>query len=68
MKKLNLVFATNGTSDLTVSLADPKDDLTLEECKTAAAKLKLVLEPTGGAEVTDFSKAVVVTTTEEELE
>lgn len=68
MKKLNLVFTTTGTSDMTVSLSDPKDDLTLEECKTAAAKLKLVLQPTGGAEVADFSKAVVVTTTEEELE
>ncbi len=68
MKKLNLIFSTTGTSDMTVSLSDPKDGLTLDECKTAAAKLKVVLEPSGGAEVTDFSKAVVVTTTEEELE
>ncbi len=68
MKKLNLVFTTTGTSDMTVSFSDPKDGLTLEECKTAAEKLKLVLEPSGGAEVTDLSKAVIVTTTEEELE
>ncbi len=68
MKKLNLVFATTGDSNMTVSLSDPKDGLTLDECKSAAAKLKVVLAPSDGVEVTDFSKAVIVTTTEEELE
>ncbi len=68
MKKLNLIFATSDASTMTVTLSDPKDALTLDECKTAAAKLKLVLQPTNGADVTDFTKAIVVTTTEEELE
>ncbi len=68
MKKLNLIFATSGNSSMTVSLSDPKEDLTLAECQTAAAKMKLVLQPSSGDEVTDFTKAVIVTTTEEELE
>ena len=68
MKKLNLIFATSGNSSMTVTLSDPKDDISLDECKAAAAKLKVVLQPSGGEDVTDFTKAVVVTTTEEELE
>ncbi len=68
MKKLNLIFATSDASNMTVTLSDPKEGLSLDECKTAAAKLKLVLAPTSGADVTDFTKAVIVTTTEEELE
>ena len=37
MKKLNLVFNTSGKA-MTVSLTDPKEGLTLEECRTAAEK------------------------------
>ncbi len=64
MKKLNLVFNTSGKA-MTVSLTDPKEGLTLEECRTAAEKLQVVLSPSSGETVTEFEKATVVTTTEE---
>ena len=67
MKKLNLVFNTSGKA-MTVSLADPKDGLTLDECRTAAEKLQLVLAPSSGETVTGFEKATVVTTTTEVVE
>lgn len=67
MKKLNLVFNTSGKA-MTVSLADPKDGLTLDECRTAAEKLQLVLAPSSGETVTGFEKATVVTTTTEAVE
>ena len=62
MKKLNLVFNTSGKA-MTVSLTDPKEGLTLEECRTAAEKLQVVLSPSSGETVTGFEKATVVTTT-----
>ena len=65
MKKLNLVFNTSGKA-MTVSLTDPKG-LTLEECRTAAEKLQVVLSPSSGETVTGFEKATVVTTTTEEV-
>ena len=67
MKKLNLVFNTSGKA-MTVSLADPKDGLTLDECRTAAEKLQLVLAPSSGETLTGFEKATVVTTTTEVVE
>ena len=67
MKKLNLVFNTSGKA-MTVSLADPKDGLTLDECKSAAEKLQAVLSPSSGEAVTGFEKATIVTTTSETLE
>ena len=67
MKKLNLVFNTSGKA-MTVSLVDPKDGLTLDECRTAAEKLQLVLSPASGETVTGFEKATVVTTTTEAVE
>lgn len=66
MKKLNLVFNTSGKA-MTVSLTDPKEGLTLEECRTAAEKLQVVLSPSSGETVTGFEKATVVTTTTEEV-
>lgn len=67
MKTLQLVFAagTNATSTLTV--ANPKDDLTLDEVKAAAAKIQAIMVIRSGAELTGFKKAVIVSTTEEEL-
>lgn len=67
MKKLNLIFNTSGKA-MTVSLADPKDGLTLDECRTAAEKLQVVLSPSSGETVTGFEKATVVTTTTEVVE
>ena len=55
MKKLNLVFNTSGKA-MTVSLTDPKEGLTLEECRTAAEKLQVVLSPSSGETVTGFLK------------
>ena len=66
MKKLNLIFNTSGKA-MTVSLTDPKEGLTLEECRTAAEKLQVVLSPSSGETVTGFEKATVVTTTTEEV-
>ena len=66
MKKLNLVFNTSGKA-MTVSLTDPKEGLTLEECRTAAEKLQVGLSPSSGETVTGFEKATVVTTTTEEV-
>ena len=65
-EKLNLVFNTSGKA-MTVSLTDPKEGLTLEECRTAAEKLQVVLSPSSGETVTGFEKATVVTTTTEEV-
>ena len=67
MKKLNLVFNTSGKA-MTVSLTDPKEGLTLEECRTAAEKLQVVLSPSSGETVKKKEKATVVTTTTEEVE
>ncbi|MEE1376842.1 MAG: DUF2922 domain-containing protein [Dialister sp.] len=65
-EKLNLVFNTSGKA-MTVSLTDPKEGLTLEECRTAAEKLQVVFSPSSGETVTGFEKATVVTTTTEEV-
>lgn len=67
MKNLALVFKTNGTSTLTINLPSPRDDLTLDEAKLAAAKMVPVLITNGGVDVTGLEKAAIVTTSEEEL-
>lgn len=50
-----------------MTIANPKDGLTLDEVKTAAAKIQAVLVSRSGADITGFKKAVIVTTSEEEL-
>ncbi len=68
MKTLQLIFKTEGKSDLTVSLDNPKEDLTLAECQAAATKLIPILLTRSGVAVTELKKAVISTTTEAELE
>ena len=68
MKTLQLIFKTEGKTDLTVSLDSPKEDLTLAECQAAAAKLVPILLTRSGVAVTEFKKAIISTTTEAELE
>ena len=68
MKTLNLIFKTEGKTDLTVSLDNPKEDLTLSECQAAADKLIPILLTRTGVTVTSLKKAMISTTTEAELE
>lgn len=67
MKTLNLVFRTSGKSTMTVTLTNPKDNLTREEVNAAAAKLIPILITRSGAEVTELEKVTISTTTTEEL-
>lgn len=65
-KKLELKFLTSANTDLLVSVADPKEDLQLSAVQAAAEKILPVLA--NGAGAASFVKAVVVTTTEEEIQ
>jgi len=67
MKNLALVFKTNSKSTMTITLAKPRDNVTLDEVKAAAAKMIPVLVTSAGADVTGLEKATVITTSEEEL-
>lgn len=67
-KKLQLVFKTAANTTSTVSIENAKEDLTLDEAKTAAAKILPVLTTKSGVEVISFEKAVLTTTTQEVLE
>lgn len=67
MKTLQLVFNAGSNATSTMTIANPKDGLTLDEVKTAAAKIQAVLVSRSGADITGFKKAVIVTTSEEEL-
>ena len=67
MKTLNLIFTTAGKTDMTITLANPKEGLTREEVNTAAAKLIPILVTRSGAEVTALTRATISTTTTEEL-
>ena len=68
MKELQLVFktATNTTRNLPIS--SPKEGLTKEEASQAAAKIMPVLVSKSGVEIVAFVKAVLTTTTKQELE
>lgn len=48
MKNLALVFKTNSKSTMTITLANPRDDVTLDEVKAAAAKMIPVLVTSAG--------------------
>lgn len=52
---------------MTITLANPRDNVTLDEVKAAAAKMIPVLVTSAGADVTGLEKATVITTSEEEL-
>lgn len=68
MKKLNLIFKTEGNTEYTVALSHPKEDLTLSECQAAAEKLIPILLTRSGVTVTGLKKATLSTTTETDLE
>lgn len=67
-KKLELKFLTSANTDLLVSVADPKEDLQLSAVQAATEKILPVLANGAGAGAASFVKAVVVTTTEEEIQ
>lgn len=67
-KKLQLVFKTAANTTSTVSIENAKEGLTLDEAKTAAAKILPVLTTKSGVEVISFEKVVLTTTTQEVLE
>lgn len=50
MKNLALVFKTNSKSTMTITLANPRDNVTLDEVKAAAAKMIPVLVTTPAQE------------------
>ena len=68
MRTLKLTFSTSGKSNFTLSIDNAKDDLTLETVRQEAAKLIPVLVTRSGAEVKEFIKATVTTTTDKVLE
>ena len=62
MKELVMVFDTNGTSKMTISIDNPKEEIALSE------KLIPILITSSGAEITALNKASIVTTQTEVLE
>ena len=66
-KKLELKFLTSANTELIVSIADPKDGLALAAVQAEAAKIMPVLANGTGIGAASFAKAVMVTTTEEEI-
>jgi hypothetical protein len=68
MKKLELTFSTAGTSTISLTIADPKDNLTLAEVQQKAPAIAAVLVSRSGIAANKLLKAVIVSTTEEELE
>lgn len=68
MKTLKLTFSTAGKRDYTMNIENAKEDLTLDEVKTAAAKLMKVLVNRSGVELTGLQKAEITTSTTEELQ
>ena len=68
MKTLKLTFATAGKRNYVLDIDNAKDDLTLDEVKTQAAKLMKVLINRSGAELTELIKAEVTTASTTELQ
>lgn len=66
-KKLKLTFKTEGNGNMEISIADPKENMTLAEVKTGAASMIPVLITNAGAEATELKSAVYVTTEETEI-
>lgn len=67
MKTLEFTFATAGTNTITVTLDNPKDDLTLETVRTKAPDIANIMVNRSGVQATNLLKAEVVSTTREEL-
>lgn len=67
-KKLKMVFLTDAKTNLNVIIPDPKEGLTLANAKEAAKNMIPVLMNTKGARAESLKSAVLVTTTEEELQ
>lgn len=68
MKELVMVFDTNGTSKMTISIDNPKEEIALSDVQAAAEKLIPILITSSGAEITALDKASIVTTQTEVLE
>lgn len=68
MKTLKLTFSTASKRNYTMTINDAKEDLTLDEVKTAAAKLMKVLVNRNGLELTGLVKAEITTSTTAELQ
>ncbi len=68
MKELQLVFKTAANTTRNLSISNPKEGLTKEEASQAAAKIMPVLVSKSGVEIVAFVKAVLTTTTKQELE
>lgn len=68
MKELQLVFKTAANTTRSITISNPKEDLTKDEAVQAAAKIQPVLVNKSGLEMVSFVKAVVTTTTKQELE
>ena len=66
MKNLALVFKTSGNSTMTITIASPKDNVTLDEAKAAAEKLIPILVTNAGADVVALDRASVITTSSED--
>ena len=61
MKELVMVFDTNGTSKMTISIDNPKEEIALSDVQAAAEKLIPILITSSGAEITALNKASIVT-------
>ena len=68
MKTLKLTFSTSSKRNYTMSIPNAKEDLTLDEVKSAAAKLMKVLVNSSGLELTGLVKAEVTTSSTAELQ
>lgn len=67
MKKLELTFTTASKSMISITIADPKDNLTLTEVQAKAPAIAAVLVNRTGLTAEKLYKAVIVNTTEEAL-
>ncbi len=67
-KKLKLTFKTEGNGTMDVSIADPKDNLTLADARTAAGSMIPILITNGGALAIELKEAVIVNTDETPLQ
>lgn len=67
-KKIKLTFAAEGAGTMNVSIADPKEGMTLAEAKTQAASIIPVLISSDGNAATELKSAVIISTEETALE
>lgn len=68
MKKLELTFTTTSSkSNISITIADPKENLTLAEVQEKAPAIAAVLVNRSGLAADKLYKAVIISTTEEVL-